>query len=99
MASDPNGTEDVGLTSLALRLPLQVRLRPGATGSWSASLRSRSDDIHHARLRAVSPLLAKLGKHKTGKSCLYVKRLADLDLAVLIELVSASVNQMKQRSG
>ena len=36
-------------------------------------------------------LLAKLGKHKTAKSCLYIKRLADVDLTVLKELVSASV--------
>ncbi len=41
-------------------------------------------------------LLEKLGKHKTGKSCLYVKRLGDVDLEVLKELVSASVKQMKQ---
>ena len=36
-------------------------------------------------------LLAKLGPHKTGKGCLYVKRLADVDLEVLRELVERSV--------
>ena len=36
-------------------------------------------------------LLAKLGKHDTGKSCLYVKRLADVDQAVLREMVERSV--------
>jgi hypothetical protein len=41
------------------------------------------------------PLLARLGRHKTGKSCLYVKRLADLDLAALEELVTASVRQLR----
>lgn len=41
-------------------------------------------------------LLDKLGKHKTGKSCLYVKRLADLDDAVLQELVTESVQHMKR---
>jgi len=40
-------------------------------------------------------LMKKLGKHKTGKSCLYVKDLEDLDLAVLEELVSKSAGQMK----
>lgn len=35
-------------------------------------------------------LLKRLGKHKTGKVCLYVKRLADVDLGVLEELVVAS---------
>ena len=40
------------------------------------------------------PLLARLGKHKTGKVCLYIKRLADVDSAVLKELVHASVADM-----
>jgi hypothetical protein len=42
-------------------------------------------------------LLARLGKYKTGKSCLYVKRLADIDLAVLKDLVAASVTHMKRQ--
>ena len=40
-------------------------------------------------------LLARLGKHSTGKSCLYVKRLADVDKSVLRELITASVRHMK----
>jgi hypothetical protein len=36
-------------------------------------------------------LLARLGKHSTGKSCLYVKNLADVDAGVLRELIDASV--------
>ena len=39
-------------------------------------------------------LLGKLGKHTTGKSCLYVKRLADIDLPTLKELVRRSVEHM-----
>ena len=35
-------------------------------------------------------LLERLGKHSTGKSCLYVKRLADLDMAALTELLERS---------
>lgn len=35
-------------------------------------------------------LLARLGPHTTGKGCLYVKRLADLDQSVLTELVARS---------
>ncbi|MCL4841235.1 MAG: DUF1801 domain-containing protein [Bryobacteraceae bacterium] len=41
-------------------------------------------------------LMAKLGKYKTGKSCLYLKRLSDVDLGVLRELVTASVEAMRQ---
>ena len=39
-------------------------------------------------------LLARLGKYKTGKSCLYLKRLADVHLTVLKELVEESVKVM-----
>ena len=39
-------------------------------------------------------LLARLGKHKTGKSCLYLKRLADVDPNTLRELVQQSVAHM-----
>jgi hypothetical protein len=37
-------------------------------------------------------LLAKLGPHKTGKGCLYLKRLADVDLDVLRDLVDRSIH-------
>ena len=40
-------------------------------------------------------LLAKLGKHSTGKSCLYIKRLADVDMAVLEELVTTAVKNTR----
>lgn len=38
--------------------------------------------------------LKSLGKYKTGKSCLYVKKLADIDQSVLRQLVEASVKEM-----
>ena len=41
-------------------------------------------------------LLKKLGKFSTGKSCLYIKKLADVDKKVLKELVNESVTVMKQ---
>jgi Domain of unknown function (DU1801) len=42
-------------------------------------------------------LLPKLGPHKMGKACLYVKRLADLDKSVLEQLVAGSVAELKRR--
>lgn len=42
-------------------------------------------------------LLSRLGKHRTGKSCLYIKRLADVDAAVLRQLVQAAVGAMAPR--
>jgi hypothetical protein len=44
------------------------------------------------------PLLKKLGKHTTGKGCLYIKKLADVDKKVLKELVGQSVKTIKQAS-
>lgn len=44
-------------------------------------------------------LLSKLGKHRMGKVCLYVKQLADLDRAVLEQLVAGSVAAVRQRYG
>jgi hypothetical protein len=41
-------------------------------------------------------LMAKLGKYKTGKSCLYIKRLADVDEAVLERLIDGSVKYMRK---
>jgi hypothetical protein len=44
-------------------------------------------------------LLSRLGKHKMGKSCLYFKRLADLDQTVLEQLVVNSIAECKRRYG
>jgi hypothetical protein len=38
-------------------------------------------------------LLAKLGKHKTGKGCIYVKKLEDIDMSVLKKMVHHSVKR------
>jgi hypothetical protein len=42
-------------------------------------------------------LLARLGKHKMGKACLYFKRLADIDVKVLEALIAGSVAEVKRR--
>jgi len=42
-------------------------------------------------------LLARLGKHKFGKACLYLKRLADVDLTVLESLVAEAVGEVRRR--
>jgi 4-aminobutyrate aminotransferase-like enzyme len=41
--------------------------------------------------------LSKLGKHTTGKSCLYIKRLSDVDKKVLTNLIKASVEHARNR--
>jgi hypothetical protein len=46
---------------------------------------------------ARQALLSRLGKHKLGKSCLYLKQLADVDRAVLEQLVAGSVAEVRRR--
>ena len=43
-------------------------------------------------------LLSKLGKHSTGKACLYIKKIEDVDVDVLEELVKKSVDHMEKSS-
>lgn len=43
-------------------------------------------------------LLAKLGKHTTGKGCLYIKKLSDVDPRVLEQLITGSVAAKRARS-
>lgn len=40
--------------------------------------------------------MKKLGKHKTGKSCLYINRLADIDRTILRQIMMKSVMKMKK---
>lgn len=44
-----------------------------------------------------SDRLSRLGKHKLGKSCLYINKLADIDLSVLEELVRAGLDDMEKK--
>ena len=46
------------------------------------------------RQAEVDALFAQLGKHSVGKSCLYIKKLADVDLAVLERLVQINWDVM-----
>lgn len=43
----------------------------------------------------ISEQLSRLGKHRIGKSCLYINKLADIDIAVLEEIVADSVVRMR----
>ncbi len=48
-----------------------------------------------AGLERFPKLLAKLGKHKAGKGCLYIKKLDDVNLSVLEDLVEQSVEHTR----
>lgn len=49
-----------------------------------------------AGFKRFDTLMGKLGKYKTGKSCLYIKRLSDIDEKVLEKLIGESVNYMRK---
>ena len=49
--------------------------------------------------KECAALLKKLGKHKTGKSCLYINKLADVNEDVLRDLVAQSWNEMTKKYG
>ena len=75
----------------------------GRTGeSCQTGFSSRKGDIS-VYLVASGPeqdaLLAQLGRHKMGKACLYIRRLSDIDVMVLEQLVSGSVAEVKRRYG
>jgi len=46
-----------------------------------------------------SDLLPRLGRHRAGKSCLYLRQLADVDAGVLEQLLRDSVSALRQRYG
>jgi hypothetical protein len=46
----------------------------------------------------AKPYLAKLGKHKTGKGCLYINKLEDVDLAAFEKLIKAGLANMKKKA-
>ena len=50
-----------------------------------------------AGFKEFEALLGKLGKHKTGKSCLYIKRLDDVDQKVLESLINRSIKYMRSK--
>lgn len=78
------------------------RYASGQSGDWprlAFSPRKQNLTIYLIpgyELTDMKELLAKLGKHSTGKSCLYIKRLADIDLKVLRQLIDRSLTKMEE---
>jgi hypothetical protein len=74
----------------------------GRTGEMCIAgfaIRGREIVVYLAEWNERKALLSKLGKHRMCKSCLYFKRLADLDETVLERLVSDSIREAKRRYG
>lgn len=73
------------------------RYESGREGDWFLTgFSPRKQDLTLYIVPGVNrypAILKRLGKHKTGVSCLYIKQLGDVDLAVLRELIETSVRQ------
>ncbi|MBV6647704.1 MAG: DUF1801 domain-containing protein [Cyclobacteriaceae bacterium] len=73
----------------------------GREGDWfltGFSPRKQNLSIYvMAGFERYDDLMSKLGKYKTGKSCLYVKHLSEVDDKILDELIVASIAHMKNK--
>ena len=77
------------------------RYASGHEGDWPIiGFSPRKNDLTLYIMRGFDEsqsLLSRLGKFKTGKSCLYIKRLTDVDVPVLKELITKSVESMADK--
>jgi len=72
----------------------------GPTGQWPRigfSPRKANLVLYMMDGYEGEPLMKKLGKHKTGRSCLYINKLADVDGGVLRELAAKSWKSMAKK--
>ena len=85
------GTGIVGFGSYHYKYPT------GREGDWfRTGFAPRKNDLTlyvMSGFERHADLMARLGKHTTGKACLYIKRLADVDGAALEELIARSVKE------
>ena len=74
--------------------------RTGEICSAGFAIRGRDLVVYiDAGSREQQALLSKLGKHRMGKSSLYFRRHADLDVAVLERLIAGSIASLERRYG
>lgn len=81
----------------------RYRYSSGHEGDWPVcgySPRKQNLTVYvMAGFERFPHLMQRLGRYKTGKSCLYIDRLADIDAGVLGELVAASNEQLRRMYG
>ena len=74
------------------------KYRSGREGDWfltGFSPRKQSLTLYiMSGFRRYQELMEKLGKYKTGKACLYINKLEDIDLKVLRKLITESINYL-----
>jgi len=70
--------------------------REGDTFIVGFSPRKQNLSLYVGGLDRHAALLERLGNHSVGKGCLYIKRLSDVDLAVLRRLLEVAVKQPRR---
>ena len=88
------GTSFVGFGSYAYTYPSG---HSGETALAAFAVRGKDFVVYLLPGAEQKKLLARLGKHKMGKSCLYFRRLADVDAKVLESLIADSVAETLRR--
>ena len=74
--------------------------RTGEVPLAAFAIRGRDLVVYvYAESKEQKSLLAKLGKHSMGKSCLYFRQLDDIDKSVLKQIVVGSIAEFKERYG
>jgi hypothetical protein len=80
----------------------EYQQRGGQKGEWFlAGFSPRKSNISiytMAGFEQYESLLKQLGKHKTGMGCLYINKLADIDITVLEQIARSSFEEMKKKS-
>lgn len=71
--------------------------REGDAPMTGFSPRKDSFALYLMQFEGRDQLLEKLGKHKTGKGCVYIKKMDDVDEKVLGEIITSSVNYVKAK--
>ncbi|TXD39490.1 DUF1801 domain-containing protein [Lujinxingia vulgaris] len=73
--------------------------KSGREGDWMLagfSPRKRNISLYiMSGFEGAEDIMGRLGKHKTGKSCLYINKLADIDEGALRELIQRSLTDLK----
>jgi hypothetical protein len=72
----------------------------GRTGEWpmvAFSPRKADLTLYVSASKVPKPLLKQLGKHKVSGGCLHIKRLGDVDVKVLEQVVAGAVKRQKEK--
>jgi hypothetical protein len=103
LMADATGAEPVMWGSAIIGFgAYHYRYASGREGDWPAvglSPRKQALTLYiSAGFDGWADLLSQLGPHRTGKSCLYLKRLADVDQSVLKDLVTQGFRHLDGRT-